>query len=182
MGRGEVAGAGAVRVRSERPADHPAVQAIHEAAFGRSAEAELVSALRRGAAPRVCLVAEAAGSADGELAGPVMVSPVALVAHTALAAGGLAPVAVRPERQRCGIGADLVRAALTQCVAVGWGAVFVLGDPAYYRRFGFTLAAPGGLHYESPDFDGAFQVRELVPGAIASCRGWVRYHTAFAEV
>jgi putative acetyltransferase len=182
MGRDEPAGNGAVRVRPERPADHPTVQVIHEAAFGRMAEARLVSALRRAAAPLVSLVAEVDGPADAGVAGHVMVSPVRLEAHPAVEAGGLAPVAVLPARQHRGVGATLVRAALEHCAAVGWGAVFVLGDPAYYRRFGFVPAAPGGLHYESSDFDAAFQVREIVPGTITGCRGWVRYHTAFAEV
>ena len=170
-----------VRVRPERPTDHAAVEAMVEAAFGRAAEAGLVSSLRRDAAPLVSLVAELE-AAPGRPVGHVMVSPVRLESYPEIAAGGLAPVAVAPARQRRGVGGALVRAALEAAGTLGWRAVFVLGEPAYYGRFGFVPAAPYGLHYESPAFDAGFQVRELMPGVVTRWRGWVRYHGAFAGV
>lgn len=84
--------------------------------------------------------------------------------------------------QRQGAGSALVRAGLEACVLLGWKAVFLLGNPAYYSRFGFVLAAPLGLRYESESFDSAFQVVELIPEALSGCTGWVRYHDAFAKV
>jgi putative acetyltransferase len=60
--------------------------------------------------------------------------------------------------------------------------LFLLGNPAYYGRFGFELAAPRGLHYESHAFDRGFQVLELAPGALEGVRGWVHYHPAFQEL
>jgi putative acetyltransferase len=57
--------------------------------------------------------------------------------------------------------------------------VFLLGDPAYYARFGFELAGPRGLHYQSEAFDSAFQLLEVAPGALRGCTGCVRYHEAF---
>ncbi len=88
---------------------------------------------------------------------------------------------VLPELQRRGIGSALVREGLHQCVDLGWHAVFLLGDPAYYSRFGFVLAAPLGVRYRHESFDPAFQVRELAPGALQGCAGWAHYHEAFDQ-
>jgi putative acetyltransferase len=65
---------------------------------------------------------------------------------------------------------------------LGWQAVFLLGAPPYYSRFGFELAAPHGLHYESEVFDSAFQVLEIESGALEGFRGRVRFHLAFDEL
>jgi len=149
---------------------------VHEAAFGRPDEARLVARLRQEARPLVSLVAEA----GARVIGHVTFSPVTLEDGGASPlAGGLGPVGVLPEAQGEGAGSALIRAGLAACRALGWRLLFVLGDPAYYARFGFVLAAPHGLHYASHDFDAAFQVQALVPGALAGARGWVRYHAAF---
>ena len=160
-------------VRPEQPEDARAVWTVHEAAFARPDEAKLVARLRQEARPCVSLVAER----DARVIGHVFFSPVALEGARA---GGLAPVGVLPAEQGRGAGGALIRAGLEASRALGWELLFVLGNPAYYGRFGFTLAAPHGLHYESHDFDRAFQVQELAPGALARCRGWVHYHPAFS--
>ena len=97
-------------------------------------------------------------------------------------AGEKASLAVSPEVQGHGAGSALVRAGLGECLSLGWQAVFLLGNPAYYSRFGFSLAAPQGFRYESENFDHAFQLIELVPNALSGCSGWVRYHEAFSEL
>jgi putative acetyltransferase len=121
------------------------------------------------------MVAERGGRAIGH----VFFSPVAVEGDgPTRAAGGLAPVGVLPDEQGHGTGAALIRAGIETARAL-WPLLFVLGNPAYYGRFGFALAAPHGLHYESHAFDSAFQVQELSRGALAGVRGWVRYHPAF---
>jgi putative acetyltransferase len=165
------------RVRAELPSDHERVFAINAAAFGRPDEARLVSALRSSASPRISLVAEV----DAEVVGHVFFSPVTIESPSAAPpVAGLAPVAVDPEHQGRGAGSKLVRAGLRRCPARGWRAVFVVGDPAYYSRFGFVRAAPMGFTYDER-FDPVLQVIELTPGALDRCRGRVRYHPAFAE-
>ncbi len=65
---------------------------------------------------------------------------------------------------------------------VGYQKVWAyLGDPAFYRRFGFVPASSAGLRcvYDAPPE--AFQVLELVPGALASLSGRVLYAAAFAR-
>jgi putative acetyltransferase len=174
---------------------------VHEAAFGRPDEARLAARLRQEAAPLVSLVAEQAGRVIGHvLFTPVTVEErpnraaaplaggslragvrVARPGRVELAAGALGPVGVLPDAQRLGTGAALIRAGIEACRALDWQILFVLGNPAYYARFGFGLAAPRGLHYASHAFDTAFQVQELAPGALAGVTGWVRYHAAFSE-
>ena len=166
-------------IRSEKRADETPVDAIVEAAFGRPAEVALVRELRRSAEPRLSLVAEH----RGELIGHVFFSSVTIEATPpSPPVAGLAPLAVAPSVQGQGAGSALVRAGLEACLTLGWQAVFLLGSPAYYARFGFELAASRGLRYESESFDSAFQCLELVPGALANRAGCVRYHAAFDQV
>lgn len=167
-----------IAIRAEVEADYERVHEIQAAAFGRRNEAELVEVLRRSADPVLSLVAEDGGGVTGH----VFFSPVDL--DPPLAAPplcGLAPVAVEPDHQGRGIGSALIRSGLERCPGLGWQAVFLVGSPAYYARFGFELAAPAGLHYGDSHFDSVFQVLEFQPGALAACSGRVRFHRAFAE-
>jgi putative acetyltransferase len=168
---------GGLLLRCERPADYDAIDAVHERAFGRPGEAELVRALRREARPYVALVAEQ----DGRVAGHVAFSPVSIEGGSPPALG-LGPVAVDPPLQQDGIGSWLVRAGLERCAEAGARIVVVLGHASYYPRFGFRPASPLGLRYRSRVFDPSFFVLELAPGALAGISGWVRYHQAFERV
>jgi putative acetyltransferase len=123
-------------IRQEEQADRPAVRALIEAAFPTPAEARLVDQLRADGDAEIALVA-----VDDE----VVVGHVMFSRMTAeFGALGLAPVAVLPDRQRSGVGSLLVTRGLAWAEAGGWKIVFVLGDPAYYRRFGFDPALASG--------------------------------------
>lgn len=162
-----------VVVRPEQASDAPAVHAIHAASFPSDDEARLVDRLRAAGRLPVSLVAEV----DGSVVGHVAFSPVT----SALGAvgAGLAPVAVGLAHRRQGIAAELVRAGLEACRVAGFGWVVVLGEPAYYARFGFRPAAGYGL---TDEYGGgmAFQAVELVPGALPVGAGLVRYAPEFA--
>ena len=93
----------------------------------------------------------------------------------------LAPMAVVPDRQRSGIGSSLVRAGLAACTQCGVEAVFVVGHPTYYPRFGFTRASTLGIACEFAVDDDAFMVVELVPGALRGTTGTVYFHEAFRD-
>jgi putative acetyltransferase len=164
-------------VRDEEPRDFALVYEVQCAAFARSSEAELVAALRAAAAPRLSLVAEL----GGRVAGHVFFSPVSIDSPLRTPpVAGLAPLGVAPQQQGRGVGGALVRAGLSRCAALGFRAVFLVGSPRYYARFGFALAAPRGFRYRSERFDPVLQLCELEPGALEGCSGEIHYHPAFA--
>ncbi|HEX5135618.1 MAG TPA: N-acetyltransferase [Planctomycetota bacterium] len=162
-------------IRPERPPDVAAVREIHRLAFPADAEARLVDALRAGGHALVSLVADR----KGEVLGHVLFSRVILEPPGPVGAG-LAPLAVHPSWQRRGIGGALVREGLSACAAVGVAFVVVLGDPAYYGRFGFRRASARGLGNEY-GADAAFGVAELTPGALTGGPALVRYLPEFAR-
>lgn len=95
---------------------------------------------------------------------------------------GLGLVAVLPERQRSGIGTQLIRAGLKKCKELGYGAAFVLGHPTYYPRFGFVPASRFGLKCELDVSDDVFMAMELSSGYFEKISGTVVYHEAFRSV
>jgi putative acetyltransferase len=176
----------ALLIRSEERKDWAAVHTVNESAFGTPAEANLVDALRDQAQPIVSLVGEDSsadnGADNGIIVGHIMFSPVSLPGHPALRMMGLAPLAVAPAHQRNGIGSALVRAGLEQCRQLGFGAVVVLGHPAYYPRFGFAPSTRFGIgcEYEVPEE--VFMVVELDAGVLRGASGKVKYHPAFSDL
>ncbi len=116
---------------------------------------------------------------DGLIVGHIAFSHV--TAGDSLPGAGLAPIAVAATHRRQGIAADLVRAGLNACRAAGLGWAVVLGEPAYYSRFGFRPAPAFGLADEYGGGE-AFQVLELIAGALPAGAGLVRYAPEFASL
>ena len=135
-----------VTIRDEQAGDREAIRRLLVAAFGGEAEAKLVDALRADGDLAVALVADD----ESEIVGHVALSPLKSPAR-ALA---LAPVAVTPSRQRQGIGSALIEGVLRRARTVGCQIVFVVGEPEYYARFGFTTAAAARFEcaYAGPYF------------------------------
>lgn len=137
------------RLRSEDPADTGAVRRVLAAAFARPdvttpPEVGLVDELRGSAewVPSLAMVAEH----GGEVVGYALLTRVRVRSDRNDApALALGPVAVAPHRQRIGLGTAVVQAALDAAAELGERLVVVLGDPAYYRRFGFGRADRIGL-------------------------------------
>lgn len=159
----------------DEQAEHaPAIAALHRAAFGGAFEAHLVERLHRDGLVLVSLVA----LDKDDVVGHVLLSRLAVALDgRAIEAAALAPVAVRPERQRQGIGAALIRAALDRTRTLGIEAIFVLGHAEYYPRFGFSPAL--AAKFEAPFRGDTFMALALSPGALAGTRGFVRYPKAF---
>ncbi len=147
---GNVARVTTLRLRPEDPADAGPVRRVLASAFARPEvqtppEVGLVDDLRGTDAwlPELAMVAEYGGEVVGyALLTRVRVRPERGAVAPALALG---PVAVAPHRQRVGHGSAVVQAALDAATELGERLVVVLGDPAFYRRFGFGPAAELGL-------------------------------------
>jgi putative acetyltransferase len=133
-------------VREENENDAAAVCSVVEEAFAQRDEALLVDRIRQDDDAVISLVAEV----DNAVVGHVMLSPMS----APFRALGLAPLSVLPGHQNQGIGAALTTAAIARAMADGWTAIFVLGDAAYYGRFGFRadLAAGFSSPYAGPHF------------------------------
>jgi putative acetyltransferase len=166
-------------IRAEKPEDLPAIHHINSAAFGRPNEADLVDRLRDHHALTISLVAVQ----ESRLVGHIAFSPVTITSDTAaIAALGLAPMAVLPAYQRRGIGSTLVEAGLNACHQTPYSVVVVLGHPLYCPRFGFTPAKSMGIVWEHNVPDEAFMVQEIKEGALAQTRGVVKYRPEFDTV
>jgi putative acetyltransferase len=163
-----------VIIREETPADRSDVDALLRQAFGRDDESKLVLRLREDGAIGAALVAEA----DGKVIGHLVLSwlPTRMDGRPVRAVA-LAPMGVRPAHQRRGVGSRLLAAAIAKARQIGAQAIVVLGDPAYYRRFGFSSDLAAKL--EAPFSGPAFMALELVPGALAGVSGLVVYPPAF---
>jgi putative acetyltransferase len=168
-----------INIRKEEPEDMTAIHHINERAFNQPAEAYLVDALRRNGAAILSLVAVE----DDRVVGHILFSPVVIESEDAhCEAVGLAPMAVLPEYQGRGIGSMLVREGLEQLRAMGHEIVVVLGHPEFYSRFGFMPSRPHGITSTWDVPDDVFMVAELRPGALAGCRGVVKYRHEFDAV
>ncbi len=165
-------------IRSETPGDWPAVAEIitaaFTAAFGRSDEAALVQRLREAGLVEIALVMEQ----DGAIAGHIVFSRLDVTGDgRALSALALAPVAVKPNFQKSGIGARLIEAGHAIARERGFEAVFLLGHPAYYPRFGYSAAA--AAPFEAPFAGDHFMALALKPGALDIAAGRVTYPSAW---
>ncbi len=132
-----------ITIREERPSDAAAICAVHRALFPTPVEADLVDRLRQDDALVLSLVAEQAR----EIVGHVVFSRAKIVGEgESLPVAWLAPIAVLSQYQRQGIGAGLILTGIELCRARGLACSVVVGDPAYYERFGFTHEAASSLH------------------------------------
>jgi putative acetyltransferase len=159
------------------PAQHAAVAALIRAAFGRDAEDELVSRLREGG----LMLVELAMAHQDKIIGHILFGRLIVeIDGRAVTAASLAPVSVQANRQRKGIGTDLVREGLAALRAQGCEAVIVVGHPAYYARFGFSATLARKL--TAPFKGEAFMATGLTPGSLAGHAGSVSYPAAFDVV
>jgi putative acetyltransferase len=155
-----------VTIRPETASDAEAVFRVELEAFGEEMEPRLVEALRAAGRVLLSLVAEE----DGRIVGHVLFTAMSIESDEAsFPAVCLGPLAVLPEYQRRGIGGRLLEEGLRQLRQAGHSAVFLLGHPSYYPRFGFRPAREFGVSYQ--DSRDAFQAIELRPGALAGVSG-----------
>ena len=159
-------------VRLETTGDVVAIRAVEEAAFLQSAEAQLVEDLRDAGDSVFSLVAVEGEAVIGHAMFSRLKAPFPALA--------LAPVAVRPERQRTGVGSRLIREGIARSEAAGWSGIFVLGDPVFYRRFGFDVGKASG--FISPYAGPHLMAVPLGRNELPTDTGSIQHAPAFAKL
>jgi putative acetyltransferase len=160
-------------IRDERPEDADAITEVTVAAFNTLAisqhtEQFIIKALRAAGALTISLVAET----DGRIVGHIAFSPIT-VADGSAGWYGLGPVSVLPTLHRRGIGTALINQGLSVLKTLGAQGCALVGDPAYYVRFGFRNY-PEMIHEGIPqEYFVALPFRDKIP------RGAVQFHKAF---
>jgi putative acetyltransferase len=166
-------------IRPETAGDSAAIADVIRQAFGGGneacAEADLVDRLRHDHDLVLALVAEQ----NGQLLGHVAFSRLWIAQDSRRVAGvSLAPLAVLPEAQGRGIGRALVEAGHARLRDMGETIIFVLGDPDYYGRFGFSLA--GARAFDCRYAGEHFQALRLASSAPEA--GAISYAQAFNDL
>ena len=150
----------ALEVRATEPTDHVALSALYAEAFPEEDLRPLVQALLA----ELTGVVSLAAAADGALVGHLAVT-LCGIGGAENAAALLGPLAVHPSHQRQGVGRALIEAGVARMHDTSARLILVLGDPAYYGRFGFEtghgVAAPYALPKEWED---AWRALPLKPG------------------
>ena len=159
-------------VRSETPEDIAAIRTVQEVAFGQPAEAQLVDDLRAAGDAIFSLVAIDDGTVVGHIMFSRMKAPFPALA--------LAPVAVLPEYRRTGFASRLIRQGIARSEAAGWLGIFVLGDPAFYRRFGFDAGKASG--FISPYAGPHLMVLPVGRNELPVTAGLIEHAPAFAKL
>jgi putative acetyltransferase len=156
------------------------IAAVTRAAFAKEygsgdGEVAVIAGLRSGGD----VIVELAALEGGAVVGHAMFSRATVVPAT-LRVAAIGPVCARIDRQKGGIGSALIREGLVRCKALGFDAAVLLGDPDYYKKFGFTREAARGLECE---YSGEhFQALELTGGVLAGGRWKLTYPAAFADI
>jgi putative acetyltransferase len=158
-----------VIIRSETSTDFAAVRAVVKATFPTSVEADLVDRLRHDGDAVFSLVAVECNELVGFVTFSEMEAPFRAL--------GLGPVAVLPGHQRTGVGTLMIKEGLVRAGREGWKGVFVLGEPRYYRRFGFNVGKAAG--FVSPYSGPHFMALALGSDDLPACSGNIAYPRAF---
>jgi predicted N-acetyltransferase YhbS len=157
-------------LKTERPRDADEVDGLLDLAFGENRQAKTSYRYRDGVAPvrGLCFVVREGGRPSGRILGSIRYWP--MMVETDRPALLLGPLAVRPELRGAGVGAALMRGSMKRAGDLGHRMVLLVGDLAYYARFGFQPAAP--LGFVMPDEQPhRLLVAELRLGVLEDCPG-----------
>lgn len=119
-------------IRATAKKDDAAIAGVIAEAFGRKDEANLALDLIHSAVRTFSLI----GECEGRAVGHVLLSEIGAPIHSL----ALAPLGVIPDARELQVGSRLVQVAIERGRRAGYDAIFVLGDPGYYERFGFNAA------------------------------------------
>jgi predicted N-acetyltransferase YhbS len=156
-----------ISIRTERPADVAAREALLDVAYGPVRFTKPSQRLREQRDPALSFVAHE----HGRVIGTVRLWPVSAGGRPALLLG---PLAVHPDCRRRGVGAALMRRALRAAGEAGHAAVLLVGDASYYGRVRFAADKTQALSMPGPYAPERLLALELVPGALDRAHGVIR--------
>jgi putative acetyltransferase len=164
-----------IEIRPEIEADWDSIYTITESAFfgkpyADGDEQDLIEKLRKIGVLSLSLVA----ADEGEIIGQITFSPATLsgISSPWFALG---PVSVVPNRQGQGVGSTLIEEGLSKIRSLGALGCILTGNPVYYRRFGFELAALNCPDNEPKEYFMLKMLREKHP------EGKFAFHEAFYD-
>jgi predicted N-acetyltransferase YhbS len=157
-----------ITIRQERASDQSPREALLDRAYGPARFKKPSQKIRAGRFPAEGLAFVA--THRGRVIGTVRLWNVSAGGKPALLLG---PLAVHPDYRSRGIGAALTSHAIESAKRLNHAAIILVGDAAYYGRFGFSTAATGDLRMPGP-FDRARLLGlELTPRALDGARGLI---------
>jgi predicted N-acetyltransferase YhbS len=176
-----------IKITTEKPEHAGAIETLLDEAFGASRHAKISYSFRQGVEKVVPLCLAALD--DGVLIASIRFWPIMIGERPSLLLG---PIAVAASHRSSGLGGRLIRCSLERAKTLGYRSVVLVGDEAYYGRFGFQPAGGQGIvmPHENPARVLALSLanhegsrgsldRELMPsGLIASWRSVRRIATA----
>ena len=160
---------GTIAIEETSPQDHDAIEHLLDLSFGSDRHSKTSYRLREGnhPVPGLSLVTHDPGVG---VSGTISFWPLAVGAAQAPALL-LGPLAVHPDRQKLGIGLELMRQGLARARAQGHGLVLLVGDEPYYSKVGFRKLPQGLISLPGPVNPDRFLYLELKPGALAGVSG-----------
>ena len=159
--------------RETKESDLEEVFNLIHAAFGNRSESDLVKQLIYDGDVLINLLVESSDT----IIGNVIVSKITMEPDIGLFCGGVAPVSVLPDQQSSGVGSKLMTAVINESKKTGMDALFLLGDPNYYKRFGFVVSTlKNDYSVEN------FQELELTKNCLVNIKSKVTYANAFLNL
>jgi len=167
-------------IRKEEYKDYKKIYEINKLAFKQENESILIEKIRKSKnfIPDLSLVAEI----EDKIVGHILFSKIKIIGNVAYESLALAPIAVTPEFQKKGIGAELIKKGIDRAKELGFDSVIVLGHKEYYPKFGFQKASKWNIKcpFEVPD--DVFMAIELTEKAFEDKAGTVEYPAEFNDV
>jgi len=160
-------------IREAKESDLKEVFNLIYSAFGNKAESDLVRQLILDEDLFFNLIFESSDT----IVGNIVVSKITMEPDKGLLCGGVAPLSVLPENQSYGIGSQLMESAIKKSKEIKIDALFLLGDPNYYKRFNYK-ASNLASDYSAEHF----QELELTKDCLVNVKSKVIYANAFTNL
>ena len=160
-------------IREAQESDLEEVFNLIHSAFGNRAESDSVKQLISDGDVLINLLVESSNI----IIGNVIVSKITMEPDIGLFCGGVAPVSVVPDQQSSGVGSKLMTAVINESKKMGMDALFLLGDPNYYKRFGFVVSTLKNDYSVENS-----QELELIEDCLVNIKSKVTYANAFLNL